>query len=156
MHRISSNFTLFLKVFLPTFWMVFFGIFSIAICFVSEIPFYGPIPASAFKIGAVVFFLAGSAVLYFSFIQLKRVELDGQFLYASNYFKTYRYPYSSIEKMTGRDLGLVQLVSIYLREPGLLGKKLTFLLDEEMWKDFLEKNPEAAKQLNLLKIEEKK
>ena len=152
MHRISSNSTLFLKIFLPTFWMVFFGIFTIAICFVSEVPFYGSIPANVFKICTVAFFLAGSALLYFSLMQLMRVELDSQYLYASNYFKTYRYPYDSIEKIIERDLGLFHLTSIYLKEQGRFGKKISFLLDEEMWRDFLKKNPEAAKKLSSFEI----
>jgi hypothetical protein len=143
MQRISSNFTLFLKIFLPTFWIAFFGIFTLAVWVTGAVSI-GGIPASTFKTGLAVFFLLGSILLYFTFLQLKRVELDEHHLFVSNYFKTYRYPFSELEKITERDLGLFHLVQVHLKAPGKFGKRITFLLDEAMWEDFLEKYPEVA------------
>jgi hypothetical protein len=150
MQRISSNTTLFLKVFLPTFWIVFFGVFTLAI-WLLDTPYFGSIPARWMRLGLTTFFLGGIAILYFTLIQLKRVELDELYVYASNYFKTYRYPYHNIEKITERDLWIFHLVHIHLKTPGKFGKKLTFLLDELMFKDFLEKKPEAAEKISELR-----
>lgn len=155
MQRISSNATLFLKVFIPTFWIVFFGIFTIAVWRLDHTSF-GAVSAQTLKIGLTVFFLIGSALLYFSLIQLKRVEMDDLYVYASNYFKTYRYPFHNIEKITERDMGIFHLVSIHLKTPGKFGKKLRFLLDESMFRDFLEAHPEASAIISNLRIEEKK
>lgn len=155
MQRISSNATLFLKVFIPTFWIVFFGIFTIAVWRLDNTGF-GPVPAQTLKIGLTAFFLIGSGLLYFSLMQLKRIEMDDLYVYASNYFKTYRYPFHNIEKITERDMGVFHLVSIYLKTPGNFGKKLRFLLDEPMFRDFLEQHPEAAAIIRDLRIEEKK
>ena len=104
----------------------------------------------------IAFFLGGFALFYFTTMQLKRVELDGTSLYASNYFKTYRYPLTNIEKMTERDMGLFRVVKVYLKNPGKFGKKITFILDEAMLKSFFEKNPAVASTFNEVKIQEKK
>ncbi len=147
MQRISSNSTLFLKIFFPTFWIVFFGIFTIAVL-MAKAPHFGSVPAGTFKAGLALFFVAGLVVLYFTLLQLLRVELDELYVYASNYFKTFRYPYHNVEKITERDFGLFHLVRIHLKTPGKFGAKLTFLLDETMLKSFLEKHPEAVGKLS--------
>lgn len=149
MQRISSNATLFLKIFLPTFWIVFFGIFTGAVVML-ETPYFGSIPAIWMKAGLAAFLLVGSTLLFFTLIQLKRVELDGLYVYASNYFKTYRYPYHNVEKITERDMLVFHLVSVHLKTPGNFGKKFTFLLDEAMLKNCLENHPDVAEQLSML------
>lgn len=152
MHRISSNLTLILKIFIPTLWMSFFGIFTAAVVLskVGEFPLFNFL---WFKLGLVAFFLAFTAFFYFTFMQLLRVELDKEFVYASNYFKTYRYPFHNVERMVEKDLGLFTLVKIHLKKPGKFGKKINFLLDEAMLKDFLEKNPEMVEQILRMKDE---
>jgi hypothetical protein len=146
MQRISSNATLPLKIFLPTFWIVFFGLFTVAICLTDRVTF-GGFSTTYLKAGFVLFFLAGTALLGFTVMQLKRVELDNEYLYASNYFKTYRYPFNNVEKLTERDLGLMHMIQVQLKTAGHFGYKFPFLLDETMLKNALEKFPEAAKQL---------
>jgi hypothetical protein len=141
MHRISSNLTLPLKIFLPTLWISFFGVFTVAFLLANVEQFASFI---YWKLGMLVFFLAFTALFYFTTMQLKRVEVDQNFVYASNYLKTYRYPYHNVEKMTERDMGLFTLVKVHLKVPGKFGKKIPFLLDEAMLKDFLEKNPEMT------------
>ena len=145
MHRISSNLTLLLKIFIPTLWLSFFGIFTIAFLFSNVEQFATFI---FWKLGLLFFFLAFTALFYFTIMKLKRVELGKDFVYASNYLKTYRYPYHNVEKMTEHDLGLFTLVKIHLKTPGKFGKKIPFLLDEAMLKDFLKKNPEMVEWLN--------
>ena len=131
--------------------MVFFGAFTIAIWTV-DVPYFGAIPAIWMKLGLTAFLLFGVSFLYFTFLKLKRVELDELYVYASNYFKTYRYPYHNIEKITERDMVLFHIVRIHLKVPGNFGKKLTFLLDEAKFQDFLSKYPEVAVTLAELKL----
>lgn len=155
MHRISSNATLFFKIFLPTFWVAFFGGFTLVVL-ISNLKQFPLFNFFYFKLGLLAFFLSIVAILYFTVGQLKRVEVDGGGLYASNYFKNYRYPFSNIEKMTERDMGLFRLVKIYLKQPGKFGKKITFILDEAMLKDYFDKNPGSVGIFNAFKIEERK
>lgn len=154
MQRVSSNATLFLKIFIPTIWTVFFGAFSIGVWLV-EVPYFGPIPALWMKLGLTAFVLLGIAFFYFTFLKLKRVELDELYVYASNYFRTYRYPFHNIEKITESDLTLFHIVRIHLKVPGNFGKKLVFLLDEPMLEDFFGKYPTVAKTFSELRVEKK-
>lgn len=148
MHRISSNLTLMLKIFIPTLWISFFGVFTVAFL-LSNVEQYAAF--AYYKVGLLVFFLVFTALFYFTVMQLKRVELGKEHVYVSNYLKTYRYPYDSVEKMTEKDMGLFTLVRIHLKAAGKFGKKMSFLLDESMLRDFLEKNPEMSVELNRLK-----
>lgn len=151
MQRISSNATLFLKIFIPVLWTVFFGCFTIAI-WTADVPYFGPIPAIWMKLGLTAFLLGGVTFFYLTFWKLKRVELDELYVYASNYFNTYRYPYHNVEKITERDLMLFHIVRIHLKVPGKFGKTLTFLLDEAMLQDFLAKYPETAVSIAELRL----
>ncbi|GAA5224669.1 hypothetical protein [Membranihabitans marinus] len=124
--RISSSITLLLRLFVPVFWLVFFGAFSIAILFFSQenMPQFQTL---GFRIGVIVFYLIGALFLYFTFLKLKRVEADNDFVYVTNYFKNYRYPYHNIEKISVTNLILFQLTTIRLKEKGSFGKKIRFL-----------------------------
>ncbi len=142
MQRISSNATLFFALFLPTIWTVFFGACTLAVWLVHFS--VGGTSVLVMRLGVTFFFLGGVFLLRKTLMRLRRVDLDEEFVFASNYFKTARYPYPQIEKITERDLGIFHLVRIYLQAPGIFGKRITFLLDEAMFKNFLEKHPDAA------------
>ncbi|RME12196.1 MAG: hypothetical protein D6816_01205 [Bacteroidetes bacterium] len=155
MHRISSNWTLFFKIFLPTFWMVFFGALTIALWMVDT-PYFGNIPAMPFKLGMTFFFLVGTAALYFTLMQLLRVDLDEGHLFLSNYFKTYRYPFSEIDSISERDVVFFHLVRIKFKGKGHFGSRISFLLDDSMLRAFFQKHPEAAAQLPFRSTEDLK
>lgn len=146
MHRISSNWTLFLKIFLPTFWVVFFGALTVGMWLINT-PAFGDVKALPFKLGLTAFFLVGTTLLYFSIFQLLRVDLDENHLFVSNYFKTYRYPFDDIEQIVERDLGFFHLVRIRLKGRGRFGSRINFLLDDSMLKAYFEKYPQAASSL---------
>lgn len=126
MHQVSSNLTLLLKFFIPVFWIVFFGAFTIAVL-ASQNPYFGNIPAFVFKLGILTFYLLGMLVLYMYFLRLKRVEMDEQFVYVSNYFRSFRYPWEDIEDLSNRDFTLFQLIRIRLKGSGSFGRSMTFL-----------------------------
>ncbi len=144
MERVSSSATLLLKFFIPTFWIVFFGSFTAAL-FLSGIGMNSRIPAGTLKIGAVLFFLLGLAFLYWSVMRLKRVELDGEFVYVTNYFKTFRYPYPNVEKMEESDYLFFRSMHIYFKESGTFGKRITFVVSQKLMDDFLKGHPNVAK-----------
>ena len=149
MRRISSSASLFLKIFFPTFWLVFFGSFTIAILISSDEkdPIFGSI---YFKIGVILFFLMGALILYFTFMQLKRVEFDREYLYVTNYFKTVRYKLEDIEYISETNLVLAHLGHVHLKAPGIFGRKFTFLQSRQKFEDFVKGDPLMA---NLLKEE---
>ncbi len=143
MIQVSSNITLLLRLLLSTFWLVFFGLFTLAVL-LRDTPYFGNIPAFLFKTGTVVFYLAGIALLYFTLLKLKRVEMNDEFIYATNYFKHRRYPWSNVEKITEKDFGLFSVFVIHLITPGEFGKKLPFIASRKRLHLFLREYPGKA------------
>jgi len=90
MRRLSNNLTVILKIFLPIFYITFFG--SLLIGSLTVTVNDAPLIASDLFRGAfaLVFFIF-VILMYFTVIQLKRVDGDTKHIYINNYLKTYRY-----------------------------------------------------------------
>lgn len=143
--HVSSSSTLFLKIVFPLFWIIFFTTFTLAVWFSGETNF--GIPIDKLRMGMPIFLLCGILFLYFTVIQLKRVEMDELYLYATNYFKTYRYPYHNIEKFVETDYGLFKVIRVYFKTKGKFGKRISFLSNTHRLQLFLNEHPEVVKQL---------
>lgn len=141
--HVSSNWTLFLKIFFPVFWGVFFGITTLAFLF-SKSSYIGGVPINSFRLLMVSFFCTGMAVMYFTMMQLKRVEVDSDFVYVSNYMKTARYPFHNIEKLEETSYLISKVVHIYFKSPGIFGKKAIFLSNQTRLQEVLKKRKELA------------
>ncbi len=144
--NVSSNFTIFLKFVIPTFWIIFFGLLLIVVL-VSDAVTMSSFSLSTLRIGIVVFYLLGLLILYWAVMRLKRVEMDDAFVYATNYFKTYRYPYHNIEKIEESDYLFFRSIHIYLKEPGKFGKKITFVAHRNRFDNFIKTHPEQFRHL---------
>lgn len=144
MIQVSSNITLLLRLLLSTFWLVFFGLFTIAVL-LQDTPYFGNIPAFLFKIGIVCFYIAGAILLYFTLLKLKRVEMNGEFIYATNYFQHRRYPWSNVQKIKEKDFGLFSVFVIHLITPGKFGRKIPFIASRKRLTIFLKKHPSLKK-----------
>ena len=126
MYRISSNATLGLKIFIPTVWVVFFGAFTLA--FLLGIGDSGPVLGSwLFKIAWTLGFFLVLGTIWLTLWKLRRVEVDTDFVYITDYFKTARYPFHNIEKVSSQSLGIFQLGVITYKVPGIFGKKSYFI-----------------------------
>lgn len=143
MQRISTNLTLFFKFFIPVFWLVFFGAFLAAIFLYGEEMASG-FASTGFRIGATAFYLSGLALFYFTLFPLKRLEAEKEFLYATNYFKTLRYSWDSVEQIKESKFLFFTLGTVSLKEKGLLGKNLRFIASNRNYRQFWEENPELA------------
>lgn len=146
MYRISSNWTLFLKVFFPTSWITFFGSLTIAILLAGpgELPLGGGL---VFKLIFTSCFLIFLIFLLLTVMRLKRVDFGDDGIYVSNYFKTYRYGYEDVSKIKENNLGLFILGTIELKEKGSFGKKIHLLISKIHYQAFLEKHPEKFQHL---------
>lgn len=146
MKRISSSATLFFKIFLPTSWIVFFGAFTFAVMIsgVGKSPLFGN---WIFKLGLLASYLLGLIVLYLTLMRLKRVEIDPEYLYATNYFRAVRYPLVDIERITEMSLIFIHLGSIHLKERGIFGKKILFLQSRQKFADFVKSDPAMSQLL---------
>ncbi len=146
MYRISTNLTLFYKIFIPVFWIVFFGA-TTAASFLYSFDYVGNIPASGFRIGIALFYLSGLALLAFSLMRLKRVEADEHYFYVTNYFKTARYPFHNIEQVVESKFFLFRTATIIFKEPGIFGKRVFFIPSNYRFREFWEMRPELKEQL---------
>ena len=139
MNRLSSNFTLILKIFLPLFWIVFFGLFVVA-SFVTN-PIEAPqIANDKFRLQSVIFVFSGIVFFTFTFFRLKRVDGDENGIYISNYFKTYKYSFDSIDKIVIYNHLILKTAHLSFKTKGSFGKKVIFLPYMINLKEFTEKN----------------
>ncbi len=146
MQNVSSSFTVILKFALPTSWIVFFGAMTIATWFV-DIGQIAGMEAGTFRIVMSLFFILGAATLYLTVMRIKRVEMDDQFIYVTNYFKNIRYPYHQIEKVNEKDYYFFRIVHIILKQSGHFGKTIAFIPGRINFDKFLAEHPNVVEQL---------
>lgn len=137
MKQVSSSLTLFFKIFIPTFWMAFFGFFILALLRygADQMPIFRSIE---FKIGALIFYFTGLLSLYYFFMRLKRVEIDDTHIYVTNYFKTYKYPYNDIAEIKESNILFFKKIKIKLLSKGAFGQNFTFIASKKRWSEFVE------------------
>lgn len=138
MIRLSSDWTLFYKFFLPTVWIVFFGITTGVLLFTLR-------PALPFVLGAVLCYSACVAFLYFTILQLKRVEGTAEHMYVTNYFKTYRYTLDSIAKITSSDFLIFKVVTLHFAESTSFGRRIHFIRRRTVWEEYLYQHDELMR-----------
>ncbi len=138
--RVSSNLTLVLKIFLPTLWIAFFGLLTVAIFFSSgeENLLFGD---WTFKLSVLGFFLVFLFFIYFTLMKLLRVEFSDPTFSASNYFQTYQYRYEDIDKIKEYNLILKTVVCIKMRGVTKHGKNIYFLKSKAWYNDFVAEHP---------------
>ena len=132
MQRLSSNLTLFFKIFIPVSWVSFFGFFGVVIFLIdaNNEPF---LTSTLFRSTFVGLFILFFALIYFTLFQLKRVESADGFIYTTNYFKTVRFPIENIKKIAVMNLGIVKIARMHLHNKGIFGDKIPFMTK---WSNF--------------------
>ena len=148
MQRVSSNLTLFYKFFVPVFWTVFFGAVTLAVL-LTDYAYVGNIPRGTFQLLVVAFFLSGVLLFAFTLLRLKRVEMSPDFVYVTNYFKNFRYPYQNIEKLEINRFLLFYIATLHLRQAGSFGRKITFVANYYRLRDFLDNHPAVQEMLQV-------
>lgn len=141
MFQLSSGATLFLRLFLPTVWTVFFGSFMVMGWFWDD-PFIGPFPIAGYRWVTSAFVASGLLTIRLTVWKLRRVDADADHLYVSDYFRTLRYPRTGVHGITLSPLGPLLLARITLAAPGRMGKVIWFLPAKRRLKAFLDNNPE--------------
>lgn len=148
MHRISTNWTLFLKFFLPVFWIVFFGAVMMAIL-LYKFEYIGDIPARNFRIGVVLFYVSGLAMMLLTLMRLKRVELGPDSFFVTDYFKNRKYTYNSVEQITVSRFLFFATANIRLHEKGTFGRNIFFVPNLERFRYFLTQHPEVFSEVKI-------
>lgn len=140
MRQVSSNLTLALKLFFPVFWVVFFGLLTLTVWVV------GPVRWDL-RLGSLAFYVAGLVVLYLTLWQLRRVEMDAEYVFATNYFKSARYPWRDVEKIEQLRFLFFYITYLHLRGRGVFGRRIVFLASQSRWRSFMADHPELASKV---------
>ena len=137
---------MFLKLILPTMWIVFFGCLLIALFVVN--PDDAPLFTTwQFRLGYIVSYFVFMLFLRLTVMRLKRIDADAEFIYVSNYFKTYRYRFEDIKTISETNYYLFKVMHFELRAKGSFGSKILILEDEFRIKQYMKEFPENLAKL---------
>lgn len=141
MDRVSSQLTIFIRIALPTIW--FTTIFSLFILLIWSVQGKAQIFANPI-IWIVVLLILGAGYAFVKFIlwRLYRVDMDDKNVYVSNYFKTFKYPFTDVESISPSQIAPTRIFIINLKSKGSFGKSIYFLASQRLWTDFLAEHPE--------------
>lgn len=145
---VSARTTLFLKWFLPVFWVCFMGsVTLLSLFFFSFEGIKPPFTPTSAKILIASFFLTSLGLMYLLWMRAKWVAVDENHIYVSNFFRSYRYTYSSIERIQeARVLFIFRRVTLHFHQPGAFGKSVFFWANY-YWHHFLRNHPQVLEQI---------
>jgi hypothetical protein len=146
MQRLSSNLTLFFKVFLPIMWLVFFGATTLAF-FAGRSAGMGFEAPLTLKLVMLVIFLSGAAFLYFTLLNLKRVELGPEGAFVSNYFTHLKYKIEDVESITVTSFLILSVATLRLKSAGTFGQNIRFIPSGSNFRPFWDAYPELKAKL---------
>ncbi len=139
--QISSSLTFIFRLFIPAFWLSFFGAAAAASLFSDKlaIPGYSAL-ATRFALWA----LLGSTFFIFwkTFWRLHRVDADAEYIFITNFFKTARYKWIDVEKIELANSKGLAASTLVLKGAGTFGKNISFLASKNKLKAFLTEQPQ--------------
>ena len=123
---LSSMQTFLMKVVFPILWIGGFGVGTVAMWFGASAPAF-------VRWQFLVMWIAGSAFILWSCGRLKRVRIDREFLYVSNYRREITVPLSMIEAVTENRWLNIHPVTVRFRVPTEFGQTITFMPTARFW-----------------------
>jgi len=141
MRRLSSNLSILFRIFLPLVYIVFFGSLIIG-SFIASVNDAPLVANPFFRYGLLGTFVVFVLIFRLTVMRLKRVDADSTYLYVSNYIKTYRYTWPSINKLTTVNLLIFDIIYIHFNDETQFGKKVFFLASRSLVKSFFAENTE--------------
>lgn len=138
--RVSSQLTILIRIAIPT--VMVATILSLLVLLGFAVQgrpqvFTNPV------ILIIVIFILGTTVLFIRLILWKifRIDMDENFIYVSNYFKTFKYPYADVESIRETSLMPGRVYMIRLKSKGSFGQNIYFLASQKLWTDFVSEHP---------------
>jgi hypothetical protein len=122
---LSSAQTFIMKFVFPVFWISLFGVATMATWFVP--PHRGTPPTAATQWMMLVVWLTGSTFIVKVCGTLKRVRIDADYLYLSNYLSEIRVPLKSVETVTEIRWINIHPVTVRFRSLTEFGSSITFM-----------------------------
>ena len=124
---LSSNATLFWRVFVPAFGTVFFLGLAMAHLFTNAEELYSWAPAYAMRIFFTLILVGWVYFVRRTIWKLKRIDANDAHIYVTNYWVTARYPWSDVDRVEEtRRMGR-RVAHLHLKGAGRFGRKISFL-----------------------------
>jgi len=120
--ELSSKQTFFLKIILPIFFIALITAATFGIIFSSRSGEILPVIIMFPLIGFVAIFS-----MYFTLMRYKKVSVDDEFLYVSNYLKETEIPVSDIAGVTEIKWIRTRPITIHLKNDSEFGRKIVFM-----------------------------
>jgi len=140
MQRVSSQLTIVMRIVLPTVWLT--TILSIIILLGWAIRGKAGLFGNPYIwIGLLLIIGSGLAFIRLLLWRFYRVDMDARHVYVSNYFKTYKYPFSEVNFISDSKALPGRVFCINLKSRGSFGTKIYFLASQVLWLDFLKEHP---------------
>ena len=146
MDRVSSQLTIFIRIAIPTIWIVTLVSFVVLLTYSVQGKahiFSNPI------LWIVLLFIFGTTILIIKYIlwRIFRIDMDERHLYVSDYFKTFKYPFTDIESITESNVLPGRVYTIHLKSKGTFGKDISFLASRKLWDEFVAEHPEVFREI---------
>jgi hypothetical protein len=129
--QLSARQTFYCKFILPVFWLGTFASGTVMM-FVAPQLFHPP-PPTWMRWQFVMFTLAGTAAFARFSLPLKRVRMDDQGLYVSNYLREIRVPLTDVQEVTQSGWLSTRPVTVLLWRESEFGRRIMFL-PETSWR----------------------
>lgn len=138
MLRLSSNATLFLKLFIPIFWTTIMLALTLVVWLAPE-HYFGGVPLTSLRYGLLFLLLMGVGTFWLALWPLKRVETDGENVYVSNYFRTAHYNWQrDVESINEARFFFLKICTLELNGVGSFGRKMRFVAAKQLLQRFKE------------------
>ncbi len=125
--QLSSNHTIFWKVFFPIFTTVFLTGMLAVFCLIDEDDLYMSFPVVYIRVGLLLIWAAWILLMRRTLWRLKRVDRDETYIYVSNYWNTARYLQTDIDRVEEKRRLGKRIVNFHLKGSGIFGTKISFL-----------------------------
>ena len=140
--RLSSLQTFGCKFILPPLWIGGFGLVAMKSMHAADPKAWPPV---------FVMWIVSSGFIYWNCVRLKKVSIDDQFLYVSNYLQEIAIPFSFIGDVTENRWMSTHPVTIHFKSPTEFGDEIVFM-PKVSWIPSLSPHPVVARLKQLAKI----
>lgn len=115
--RLSSSTTIFWKFILPAIWFPLYA-WVLTLAFRSDIA-----EGILFLLG----YLMGSFILYYGFLRSKKVHIDQDYLYLSNFRKSVRVPLKEVEMVSENMMIAPRIIFVKFKKQTDFGSEIMFV-----------------------------
>jgi hypothetical protein len=125
---ISSNSTLYWRVFVPVFGTVFLLGLTIAMWFTDMDDFnFSSTTFWGFRLFVTFLFFGWVFMMFRTLLKLKRVDVSNTHIYVTDYWTTVRYPWTDVKEATEQIRLKKRIVTFHLKAKGRFGDKISFI-----------------------------